>query len=323
MDSTLFLGLTQGDLITLLAGAAAFIAVLAVWNTALAHNPMRGRLKVLEARRTALRAGYIAPQKRRTTSPRINSVGMMRQLVNKVNLLGSEQARKTGEKLAEAGWRSKDAIVIFLFFKLVLPLLIAVVSLLAIYVLKMVDLQPMSRLAVTVGATLLAALAPDMVVKNTIMKRRDLIRKAMPDGLDLLVICAEAGLTLDAALNRVARELGKNSPELADELSLTSIELGFLPDRKQALDNLAKRVNEPAMRSVVATLNQTERYGTPLAQSLRVLASEFRNERLMKAEERAARLPAILTVPLIIFILPTLFIVLMGPAIIQVLDTFK
>ena len=323
MDSTLFLGFTQGDLITLLAGAAAFIAVLAVWNAALAHNPMRGRLKVLEARRTALRAGYIAPQKRRTTSPRINSVGMMRQLVNKVNLLGSEQARKTGEKLAEAGWRSKDAIVIFLFFKLVLPLLIAVVSLLAIYVLKMVDLQPMSRLAVTVGATLLAALAPDMVVKNTIMKRRDLIRKAMPDGLDLLVICAEAGLTLDAALNRVARELGKNSPELADELSLTSIELGFLPDRKQALDNLAKRVNEPAMRSVVATLNQTERYGTPLAQSLRVLASEFRNERLMKAEERAARLPAILTVPLIIFILPTLFIVLMGPAIIQVLDTFK
>jgi tight adherence protein C len=323
MDSTLFLGLSQDDLITLLAGAAAFIAVLAVWNAALAHNPMRGRLKVLEARRTALRAGYIAPQKRRTTSPRINSVGMMRQLVNKVNLLGSEQARKTGEKLAEAGWRSKDAIVIFLFFKLVLPLLIAVVSLVAIYVLKMVELQPMSRLAVTVGATLLAALAPDMVVKNTIMKRRDLIRKAMPDGLDLLVICAEAGLTLDAALNRVSRELGKNSPELADELSLTSIELGFLPDRKQALDNLAKRVNEPAMRSVVATLNQTERYGTPLAQSLRVLASEFRNERLMKAEERAARLPAILTVPLIIFILPTLFIVLMGPAIIQVLDTFK
>jgi tight adherence protein C len=145
----------------------------------------------------------------------------------------------------------------------------------------------------------------------------------LPDGLDLLVICAEAGLSLDAALNRVSRELGLSSPDLADELGLTAVELGFLPNRRQALMNLTKRTNLPPIRGVVNTLVQTERYGTPLAHSLRVLSAEFREERMLKAEEKAAKLPATLTVPMILFILPTLFCVLIGPAIIQVLDATK
>jgi tight adherence protein C len=135
----------------------------------------------------------------------------------------------------------------------------------------------------------------------------------LPDALDLLVICAEAGLTVDAAFNRVARELGKAYPELGDEFALTSIELGFLTDRRSAFENLAARIDLESVRGVVTTMIQTEKYGTPLASALRVLSAEFRNERMMRAEEKAARLPAIMTVPLILFILPVLFIVILGP----------
>ena len=147
--------------------------------------------------------------------------------------------------------------------------------------------------------------APDLWLSNKVKKRSHAIRKGLPDALDLLVICAEAGLTVDAAFSRVARELGKAYPELGDEFGLTAIELGFLNERRQAFENLATRVDLEAVRGVVTTMIQTEKYGTPLASALRVLSAEFRNERMMRAEEKAARLPAIMTVPLILFILPT------------------
>ena len=153
-----------------------------------------------------------------------------------------------------------------------------------------------------------------MWLKNKVQKRTSAIRKGLPDGLDLLVICAEAGLTVDAAFGRVAREVGKAHPELGDEFALTSIELGFLTDRRLAFENLAKRIDLDSIRGVVTTMIQTEKYGTPLASALRVLSAEFRNERMMRAEEKAARLPAIMTIPLILFILPVLFIVILGPA---------
>ena len=159
-----------------------------------------------------------------------------------------------------------------------------------------------------------------MWLKNKVKKRSDAVRKGLPDALDLLVICAEAGLTVDAAFNRVAKELGKAYPELGDEFGLTAIELGFLNERRQAFENLATRVDLEAVRGVVTTMIQTEKYGTPLASALRVLSAEFRNERMMRAEEKAARLPAIMTVPLILFILPTLFIVILGPAACSISD---
>ncbi len=162
--------------------------------------------------------------------------------------------------------------------------------------------------------------APDLWLSNKVKKRSDAVRKGLPDALDLLVICAEAGLTVDAAFNRVAKELGKAYPELGDEFGLTAIELGFLNERRQAFENLATRVDLEAVRGVVTTMIQTEKYGTPLASALRVLSAEFRNERMMRAEEKAARLPAIMTVPLILFILPTLFIVILGPAACSISD---
>ncbi len=168
--------------------------------------------------------------------------------------------------------------------------------------------------APAMAALLLGYKAPDLFVDNKRQKRTDAIRKGLPDALDLLVICAEAGLTVDAAFSRVAKELGRAYPELGEEFALTSIELGFLTERRQAFENLAYRVNLESVKGVVTTMIQTEKYGTPLASALRVLSAEFRNERMMRAEEKAARLPAIMTIPLILFILPVLFVVILGPA---------
>jgi tight adherence protein C len=163
-------------------------------------------------------------------------------------------------------------------------------------------------------------MGPDLFIKNAISKRQTAMRKGLPDALDLMVICAEAGLSLDAMLKRVSEEFAQSSPELAEELQLTSLEVGFLPDRRQALQNLNNRTNMPGIRGVVNALIQSDKYGTPLAQSLRVLSHEFREERMLRAEEKAARLPAMMTVPMIVFILPPLFIVLIGPAILRVID---
>lgn len=315
-------GLDPIDVITIMAAVTAFLVVFAVYSAALSRDPMRGRVKALQDRREALKAGLMTPQRRRKPIKKVDSVDAMRQVVSKLQLLQSEQTRKVSQMLVQAGWRSKDAVVVYMFFKMVLPILIAIVMVILLFGMNMFADKPMMRMMVGLGSILFAFLGPDIYVKNAISKRVAEIRKALPDALDLLVICAEAGLTLDAALNRVSREMAHTCAELADEFSLTAIELGFLPDRRHALQNLTDRVQLDAMRGVVTTLIQTEKYGTPLAMSLRVLSAEFRNERMMKAEEKAARLPATMTVPLILFILPTLFIVLLGPAACKVADEF-
>jgi tight adherence protein C len=181
----------------------------------------------------------------------------------------------------------------------------------------------MKRYVVVAGTLILGYKSPDIWLSNKITKRTHAIRKGLPDALDLLVICAEAGLTVDAAFHRVAKELGRGYPELGDEFTLTAIELGFLTDRRTAFENLAMRVDLEAVKGVVTTMIQTEKYGTPLASALRVLSAEFRNERMMRAEEKAARLPAIMTVPLILFILPVLFVVILGPAACSISDTMS
>jgi tight adherence protein C len=215
----------------------------------------------------------------------------------------------------QAGIRSKDLAFVVIFARLVLPVVIGTTVIVGVYLL---DWFPhwgaFKKYALVATALIGSYKAPDIYLKNRITKRSHAIRKGLPDALDLLVICAEAGLTVDAAFSRVARELGKAYPELGDEFALTSIELGFLTDRRSAFENLANRIDLDSIRGVVTTMIQTEKYGTPLASALRVLSAEFRNERMMRAEEKAARLPAIMTVPLILFILPVLFIVILGPA---------
>jgi tight adherence protein C len=248
------------------------------------------------------------------------SLSAMRRVVKLFKLMQSQQSSKLTERLTQAGLRSRDAVIVFLFFKVATPVLLGAAAFFLVHVLEIADLSSVARLCAVLGGAVLGFFVPELYVSNLTSKRQLALSKGLPDALDLLVICAESGLALDIALERVANEIGAANPELAEELELTSIELGFLPERRQALLNLNRRTNLPAVRGVVNTLLQTEKYGTPLSQSLRVLANEFRDQRLLRAEEKAARLPATLTVPMIVFILPVLFIVLIGPAIISVMD---
>ncbi|MCF8473060.1 MAG: type II secretion system F family protein [Emcibacter sp.] len=323
MEALLPDGVTIEDIITVLAAMSAFLVVLAIWSSGIIKDPMHGRIKHLQDRRQDLKRGYTAPTKRKATIGKASYLGTMQNIVNGFNLMKNEQAEKFRIKLLQGGYRSKDALVYFMFFKLVLPILIGIIAVVLIYGFGLFDLKPMMKTLACGGAVLIASILPETILKNITIKRNEAMQKALPDMLDLLVICAEAGLTLDSALIRVVKEMAQTGPELADELAYTAVELGFLQERKQALNNLSLRVTLPAVQSVTATLIQSEKYGTPLAQSLRVLSAEFRNDRMMKAEEKAAKLPATMTIPLILFILPTLFVVLIGPAACQVSSTFS
>ena len=304
-----------------LAGLAAFVNVFLLYRVMLERNPRGPRVKAINERVRELREGIARPRARRQVR-RVKSIGVIREVVNSLNLLRTREAEKVALKLMRAGWRSRDALNVYFFLKLSLPFVFGIAALFLLYVVKVGELDSTMRMIVALVAVVVGAYAPEIAVHQRISKRRKALLKGLPDMLDLMVICAESGQSLDAAVARVARELGQSFPELAEELHLTSAELGLLPDRRQALDNLNRRTELPVIRAIVNTLFQAEKYGTPLSQSLRVLAAEFRNDRMMKAETKAARLPAILTVPMILFILPPLFIVLIGPAIISAIDNF-
>jgi tight adherence protein C len=306
-----------GDPIALLAGIAAFLVVIGVWRALLARGPQGLRMQALAGRRRQLWGDLLAPARRREV--RVPS-RLMGRVVERFKLLSSRYAKDSALRLARAGYRSKEALIAYLFARVCAPIAGGVAVLLALYAFPIFDLAPMLRLAVALMGTLAFAHMPDLFLRNAADRRRRSLRKELPDALDLLVICAEAGLGADAAFVRVTRELADANSAIADELALTSIELGFLPDRHQALENLNRRTDLPEIRGLVNTLVQADRYGTPVARSLRVLAAEFRSERLLRAEAKAARLPAILTVPMIVFILPALFIVLIGPAVLDTLD---
>jgi tight adherence protein C len=318
-----FLPATFGfeTMVSLAIGFAAFLTIVALGRSLLPNDPMAARIRAHARRRAQLRAAIIAPSRR--AAARNAHVGLLRHLVERLKLTQSDESRSSAERLAQAGWRSRDALVVFLGLRLILPLILGVLAWIVVRAVVGAALPTVHQLLGAAIGIALGGYAPSLVLRNAIRQRQRKIQKALPDALDLLVISAEAGLSLDGALTRVAREIGFASPELADELGLTAIELGFLPNRGEALRNLMRRVDMPSVRGVVNTLAQTEKYGTPLAQSLRVLALEFRDQRMMKAEEKAGRLPATLTVPMILFILPTLFVVLIGPAIIQVVHTFR
>jgi len=313
-------GVSIDDLLSLLAGGAMVLVLLSLWNALRTDTSADRRLAALTARRSELRGELLGGGGRRSTKRAGPAAGLMHSLVREMNLLRSREATDAQAMLARAGLRTREAMVAFLFFRLCLPFGFGAAALLDAYLLPIVPISPTFRLPICLMAVLLGYFAPRIYVKNLITKRAQALQKGLPDGLDLMVICAEAGLSMDATFARVAREIGKTWAALADELGLTAVELTFLPERRQALENLNARVGLASVRGVVNTLQQSEKFGTPLAQSLRVLAAEFRDQRLMKAEEKAARLPAILTVPMMIFILPTLFIVLLGPAILSVMN---
>ena len=309
---------------TMLSAVATFAVLLAIYAATTVKDPMARRVKALNERREQLKAGIVAStNKRKKLTNRNEAADKVRSILSSFKMLQDDQIQKTQLKLMQAGIRTKDLAFFIIFARFVLPVVLGIGIVLLIYVINYFPDWGWFKKYATVAGTLVGSYkAPDIWLKNKVTKRSHAIRKGLPDALDLLVICAEAGLTVDAAFGRVSRELGKAYPELGDEFGLTAIELGFLNERRQAFENLANRVDLEAVRGVVTTMIQTEKYGTPLASALRVLSAEFRNERMMRAEEKAARLPAIMTVPLILFILPTLFVVILGPASCSIHDSF-
>ncbi len=311
---------------TLLAALATLAVMFAIYTAVTIRDPMQKRVKALNDRRDQLKAGIVTnTAKKRVSLVRKNeTTDKMRDTLSSLKVLQDSQVKAVTQKLAQAGIRKKEYAVAVIFARMVLPIVLGAIAALVIYGINYFpEWGGMKRLfgfATFVG---LGYKGPDIYIQNIIGKRTNAIRKGLPDALDLLVICAEAGLTVDAAFNRVAKELGRAYPELGDEFALTAIELAFLSERRQAFENLAYRVNLDAVKGVTTTMVQTERYGTPLASALRVLSAEFRNERMMRAEEKAARLPAIMTIPLIMFILPVLFVVILGPAACSIADAFS
>ncbi|MCE2843502.1 MAG: type II secretion system F family protein, partial [Novosphingobium sp.] len=296
---------------SILAGLAAMAVMFAIYTAVTIRDPMAKRVKALNERRDQLKSGIITQTaKKRASLVRKNETAdKMKDTLSALKVLQQSQLEVIQQKLAQAGIRKKELGIVVIFARMVLPIVLGGFVGFVVYGINFFpEWGGMKRLMAFAAAVGLGYKGPEIYLANLISKRTDAIRKGLPDALDLLVICAEAGLTVDASFNRVARELGRAYPELGDEFALTAIELSFLSERRQAFENLAWRVNLEAVKGVTTTMVQTERYGTPLASALRVLSAEFRNERMMRAEEKAARLPAIMTVPLILFILPVLFV---------------
>jgi tight adherence protein C len=318
-----FFGIDVLYVATLMSAVAAFATMIAIYAATQVKDPMAKRVKALNERREQLKAGIVASSSKRRArlTTKNETTDRMRSFLTSLKVLQDEQLKVAQTKLLQAGIRSKEWAVAVIFARMFLPIIIGGGMLLYVYGLGgFPEWSAFKRYAICAAALIGGYKAPDIWLKNKITKRTHAIRKGLPDALDLLVICAEAGLTVDAAFSRVSKELGRAYAELGEEFALTAIELGFLTDRRSAFENLANRVDLDSVKGVVTTMIQTEKYGTPLASALRVLSAEFRHERMMRAEERAARLPAIMTVPLIFFILPVLFVVILGPAACSIKD---
>src|SRR6516225_364187 len=247
----------------------------------------------------------------------------MQTVVDRFNLakwVGQEEARAL---LVQAGYRGQAPYITFLFFRLVMPAVMLLASLFYVFVIIELDQPAFVKLGLCIGATYLGMHVPMLFLKNKITRRQLSIRRAFPDALDLLLICVESGMSIEAGFKRVAEEIGSQSVPLTEELTLTTAELSYLQDRRQAYENLAKRTNLEGVKSVCMALQQAERYGTPMAQTLRVMSQENRDMRMSEAEKKAAALPPKLTVPMILFFLPVLFIVILGPAAIKVMETMR
>lgn len=323
MLTTLFDRFADPQFITMiLVAVAAAAAVLTVAMPFLETDNLGRRMKAVSAERDVIRArerDRLAKTQKRT-GLRQEPKAYMKQVVDGFRLgdwLGTETAKK---QLMMAGYRGPQAEIAFLFFRLVMPIGLALAALFYLFVLNVVDQPPLVRIGIVLAAAYLGIKAPELFLKNAIKKRQSVIRRTWPDALDLLLICVEAGMAVEAAFRRVGLEVGTQCVALAEELTLTTAELSYLAERRMAYENLAARTGLESVRSVTTALMQAERYGTPVGQALRVLAQESRDIRMNEAEKKAAALPPKLTVPMILFFLPVLFVVLLTPALIQVFN---
>jgi tight adherence protein C len=249
--------------------------------------------------------------------------GFKKKIVDQLNLSKLLEDPKVVEQMTQAGFRGPRPVTTFYFFRFATPIVFLLFSAFYLFFINDFGLPSITKLPMIMGATVLGFYGPNVFLQNRITKRRQSIMQGFPDALDLLLICVESGMSIESAIVKVSQEIGTSSVELAEELALLSAELSYLPERRMAYDGLARRTNHPGVRAVATAMVQAEQYGTPLASALRTMAKENRELRLSAAEKKAAALPAQLTVPMILFFLPVLFVVILGPAIIQIQDQMK
>jgi tight adherence protein C len=314
--------LTDRDfLVMLFAGIAAAMTVVTVAMPLLSGDQLGRRMKAVALERDQMRARERERLARGSAvSLRREPKAYMKRIVEQFDLAKHLSTDDAKEKLTMAGYRGTAPMTVFLFFRFVTPIALFLFALIYMFLITHFD-QPIAlKLGVAILAAYVGIKAPQIFLKNKIAKRQQSIRRAFPDALDLLLICIEAGMSVEAAFRKVSNEIGEQSIALAEEFVLTSAEMSYLQDRRQAYENLGNRIGLDGVRAVTGALIQAERYGTPVAQSLRVMAQENRDMRMNEAEKKAAALPPKLTVPMIVFFLPVLFIVIIGPAIMQVMD---
>jgi tight adherence protein C len=302
------------------AAIAAGATVLTLAMPMFASDTLSKRMKAVAFEREKIR------QRERERMVQGNKVTLrqspkayMKTIVENFNLnkwLGQEQAHVM---LMQAGYRGQAPYVTYLFFRMAMPIILVVFSVFYVFVVLKLNQPLFVKIGISIGAAYLGILSPNLFLKNKITRRQTSIKRAFPDALDLLLICIESGMSVEAAFHKVSDEVGTQSVPLAEELTLTTAELSYLPDRRQAYENLAQRTGLEGVKAVCLALQQAERYGTPLGATMRVLAQENRDMRMAEAEKKAAALPPKLTVPMIVFFLPVLFVVILGPAAIRVM----
>lgn len=309
------------------AGALLISALVmyTIWITVipmLEGDKKKKRLESVATAREGMRKDRMA-NLQAEASLRADSRGVAKNLVDRFSLEKLLEASDLKDKMAQAGLRGQKPIYVFYMARLIAPIVMLFLGLIFIVLLNVLEWDIMRRITLTIGMTLIGYYLPGMYVKNVASKRLNSIMPVFPDALDLLLICVESGMSVELAFAKVADEMGDASVELAEEFSLTTAELSYLTSRRLAYENLARRNNHPGIRAVATALVQAERYGTPLGDTLRTMANENRQMRVLAAEKKAAALPAKLTVPMILFFLPVLFIVILTPAGMRLGEAFK
>lgn len=301
------------------AAVAVFSGILTVAWPYLASDKLGDRMKAVSSERERIRARERArlEAEKGKTSLKTEPKKIFKRIVDQFNLT-SQSSGTIVEQLAMAGFRGQGPVFTFLSFRIIMPLVLFIGAVFYLFVVYQGEQTFMMKLVIALGAAYAGYYAPGVYIKNIISKRQLSIRRAWPDALDLMLICVESGMAIESAFRKVSEEIGAQSVPLAEELSLTTAELSYLQDRRKAYENLGKRTGLDGVKAVVTSLIQSERYGTPVATALRVLAQENRDMRMLEAEKKAAALPPKLTVPMILFFLPVLFIVIITPAFIQI-----
>ena len=314
--------MNPGNLIFGFVAILAFFSLVTLGQSLTSGEQLEKRMRSVATRREELRR-LSRQTVKEGSSLRHTDTSPYRALVEKLNLKTLLEDPKVVDNLAMAGFRGPKPISTFYFFRFAMPFVLGAIAAFEMFVVDIGHFSIQVKLLITVGAFVIGYYAPNLYISNRATKRRTSIMQAFPDSLDLMLISVEAGMSIETALQKVAAEMGPSSIELAEELSLLVAELSYLPERRMAYEGLAKRTNHPGIKSVCTAMIQAEKYGTPLGTALRVMAKENREMRLSAAEKKAAALPAQLTVPMIVFFLPVLFLVILGPVVLRITDMQK